>query len=375
MCSTFIWSAVRTPQVRVRVAHSLKEINIVGKNLQRYLYPEKSMRIFKGKKRVKFNCNNLFKSKKRKRKPILLAHLSSSTGFLDLGKDKFKGKLLVATSPKGDSCDVIHQIDLENYLPPLLSKEMHGSWPIEALKAQAVAARTYAAYKMKTKEVSKIKGHEAYYDIENSERHQVSGTYHDATGRTKKAQRQTHGQVLVSKSNNRIYPIFFHAESGARTLLPEEVWDNPVRDYFSVKMPYQKSSIRWNSKIHLHRIKDFFNWYLNKSGDPMLESMINTSEVRVVPDKVSRYVLRVYLGDQAYVIRKTLFRKYFGRKYFKSNSFKVSLNASILTVEGHGSGHGVGMSQIGAKRLAEKGWSYRRILSYYYPGYRLKKIY
>src|SRR3989339_1597696 len=163
----------QAPLIRVKVANSLPSLNVVGEDVQRYLYPKNSKKTFKGTKRIKFNCQGLFLSSQKNRKPILLAHLSSPSGFLDLGREKFKGNLMIATNPNGESCDVIHQVDLESYLPPLLSKEMHGSWPLEALKAQAVAARTYAAHKVKTQEVSKIKGHEVYYDLESSEKHQV----------------------------------------------------------------------------------------------------------------------------------------------------------------------------------------------------------
>jgi len=365
----------QAPLVRVKVANSLASLNVVGEDVQRYLYPKNSKKTFKGTKRIKFNCQGLFSTSQKKRKPILLAHLSSPSGFLDLGREKFKGNLMIATNPNGESCDVIHQVDLESYLPPLLSKEMHGSWPLEALKAQAVAARTYAAHKIKTQEVSKTKGHEAFYDLENSEKHQVSGTFTDATQKTVLAQRATLGEVLVSRTDHALHPIFFHAESAGRTLLPEEVWDHTIRDYYSVEMPYLESSIKWQSQIPLFRIREFFNWYLNKGRDINFAKFVNNSIITVTPDKISNYVFRIYLDDQVFVIRKPLLRKYFGRSFFESSSFVVSFKNNFLVIEGQGSGHGVGMSQIGAKRLAEKGYTYKQILSYYYPGFRLKKIY
>jgi len=365
----------QAPLIRVKVYNSLPSLNVVGEDVQRYLYPKHSKKTFKGTKRIKFNCQGLFLTSQKKRKPILLAHLSSPSGFLDLGREKFKGNLMIATNPNGESCDVIHQVDLETYLPPLLSKEMHGSWPLEALKAQAVAARTYAAHKIKTQEVSKTKGHEVYYDLENSEKHQVSGSFADATKKTVLAQRETSGEVLVSKTDNALHPIFFHAESAGRTLLPEEVWDHTIQDYYSVAMPYLESSIKWQSQIPLSKIREFFNWYLNKGKDLNFEKFVNNSIITVTPDKITNYVFRIYLDDQVFIIRKPLLRKYFGRNFFESSSFVVSFKNRFLVVEGQGSGHGVGMSQIGAKRLAEKGYTYKQILSYYYPGFRLKKMY
>jgi len=85
---------------------------------------------------------------------------------------------------------------------------MNPKWPLEALKAQAVAARTYALHKMRTQQVTKELGAEAFYDLESSEKHQVGGNFFDATTTTNLASAETKGEVLTT-SSGQIQPIFF----------------------------------------------------------------------------------------------------------------------------------------------------------------------
>ena len=77
------------------------------------------------------------------------------------------------------------------------------------------------------------------------------------------------------------------------------------------------------------------------------------------------------------VIKKPLFRRYFGRFVFPSNNFEMNWDnkKNSFVVSGSGLGHGVGMCQLGALDMAKKGWSYRKILTHYFPGHKLEKAY
>jgi len=81
------------------------------------------------------------------------------------------------------------------------------------------------------------------------------------------------------------------------------------------------------------------------------------------------------LGERVYVIDKILLRRFFKRLYVPSNHFRVKRDRNSIILKGRGLGHGVGMSQIGAKRLAEKNLTYKQILAHYYPGHKLVKVY
>ena len=123
------------------------------------------------------------------------ASLSSPTGLISWGKQKYKGELQLLTNPGQESCDLVNLVPMEAYLTTLLSKEMNGTWPVEALKAQAVAARTYAYDRIK--KGMGVESQDKLYHIESSEKDQVSGNYSDITQKTLQAARETEGEILV----------------------------------------------------------------------------------------------------------------------------------------------------------------------------------
>ncbi len=373
-----IYAKNKIPKVRVRIGKSLQKIHISGTDLFRKLHPVNSSKSYAGRKRIKFNCNSFAKlnSSKKQNRPLLLASLESPTGLISLNKDKYRGQIHVVTSPSSESCDVVNETSLENYISSLLSKEMNASWPLEALKAQAIAARTYAIHKMETKQVSKILGHEAFYDLENSEKHQVGGTYFDSTYRTFQATMTTKGEVLLSQKGS-MTPIFFHAKCGGRTLRPEQVWSNPVTSYKSVKCPFchNHGKKNWDGKVTLLRFYKFLNWAKNKKLIKVKSDFSKKLLLKIVPDKIARFNIRAYWGKESFMITKALFRRYFGRVIVPSNNFKMSVTQKGVQFQGKGLGHGVGMCQLGALDLAKKGWGYKKILAHYFPSHQLKKLY
>ena len=126
------------------------------------------------------------------RSPVLLASLSSNTGIIKWGDTQYRGDLKIVTNSNNKSCDLINEISMEDYIATLLSKEMNAKLPVEALKAQAVAARTYAVHKIKTNR--KVEFH-----LENSERFQVNGSLNDETQKQLKPRMIPKGLVLISK--------------------------------------------------------------------------------------------------------------------------------------------------------------------------------
>ncbi len=371
---------LRAPRIRVRVQKSLKDVIITGTDLKRKSHLSNQIRKFKGRKAVKFKCRNL-SQKKRQSKPVLLASLGSATGLISLAKDKYQGLLHVVTSKNNNSCDVIHETDLENYISSLLAREMNSKWPIEALKAQAVAARSYAIHKMRSRQVSREAGHETYYHLESSEKHQVSGNFFDTNLKTQLAAQSTEGYVL-SHGEGKISPIFFHAKCGGQTLRPEQVWQNRVKGYKSVPCPFCKDHGErgFDKTLSLSRFKKFLKWAKRKGHITKIESQDLKKEIKIVPDKKFSRVIRFYLGDKVLVFKKSLLRRYFGRFIVPSNNFRLTLEMSgpyksVLRLKGDGLGHGVGMCQLGALDLADKGWDYKAILAHYFPGHKLQKLY
>lgn len=372
-----IHSAMATdiPLISVRVGKSLRQILVTGLDLKRHLLFNNDIKTYTGKKTVKFNCETFTTLNKQKNKPILLATLESPTGLLSYGNEKFQGMFKVITSPKGDSCDIVNEVPMEAYISTLLTKEMNPKWPIEALKAQAVAARTYALHKMKTQQVTKELGSEAYYDLESSEKHQVGGNFFDATETTNLASFETKGEVLTTQTG-RIQPIFFHAKCGGKTLRPDQVWHNREEGYQSVNCPFchDIGPKGWTNFISRERLKSFFLW-ASEQGYLKERLTGDFSSIVLVPDEIDKFTVNFYINDRPYIVEKAVLRKYFGRVLFPSNSFAIKAQGTSIAIIGEGLGHGVGLCQMGAFAMAMKGWSYKKILAHYFPGHVLKKMY
>ena len=357
------------PKVRVRIADSLGAVSISGTDLERVFHRSNKKKVFPGRKRVRFNCTNFSRKRNKHMSGVLLASLSSPTGLISLKKSKYRGSLHVMTSEKNESCDVINEVGMEEYISSLLAKEMNAKWEIEALKAQAVAARTYA--------MSKIKKSVTHYDLESSEKDQVSGTFSDITKKTSRAARETKGLVLLGNKGS-LKPIFFHAKCGGRTLRPDQVWTNRVVEYKNIKCPFchDHGKKNWNSKLSRKRLFKFINWLSKNNfinGNIKLNSKTNFF---IAPDNMKHFKMRIYVDDKLYVLNKSLMRRYFGRVLFKSNNFKlVPDNKKGYAVYGQGHGHGVGMCQLGALDLAKKGWGFKKILAYYFPKHKLTRFY
>ncbi len=368
-----------SPRVRVLVQKSRKDVSISGLDLNRKFHLSNRTTRFEGRKKIKFKCAQL--SKAEFNRPVLLASLGSSAGLLTLDNDeKFNGLLHVVSSKSSDSCDIVHETDMDTYIASLLAKEMNSTWPVEALKAQAVAARSYALNKMETGQVRKEAGFETYYDLESSEKHQVAGSFFDVNRNTRDASLRTSGEVLVN-SKGKISPVFFHAKCGGQTLRPAHVWQNKVDSYTSVKCPHchNHGEKGYKNNLTLSKMKKFLKWAVRKGYLPRSINTNMSKPFRLVRDKKFNRNINFYLGSQNYSFKKTLMRRYFGRFIVPSNNFAINLvkgkKSAYFTLSGEGLGHGVGMCQLGALDLAQKGWDYKRILSYYFPNHTLKKAY
>lgn len=361
--------ASEVPHIKVRIGQSLKKVNVSGFDLQRNLWPKKEERYFAGSKTIEFNCHSN-QRKKGIQKPIRLATIKSLTGLLNWDKERFKGEVHIQTSERFNGCDIINELTLEDYLTTLLPKEMSSSWPIEALKAQAVAARTYAYFKIKTKQVSKTAGFDTNYDLESSEKHQVNGSYFDATESTITATRETKGVVLMN-IKNKVSPAFYHSKCGGKTLRPDQVWSNPILGYSSVTCPF----------CHKHGTKDWKRvipkqkW--NSYVQDLLTKMENTSknEYMYLKDTKLNSQIKLYVDSEFKVLKKSKLRANLGRKTLPSNLFNLKEDKNSIIIDGAGYGHGVGMCQFGAKEMALQGLNYKQILAHYFPGLKLKKIY
>lgn len=362
----------KEPHLKVLIGKSLKNVFVTGVDLKNKLFVQSKQKTYSGRKSLRFKCDRK-KGSVVPKKPIKLASLSSLTGLLNWNKDKFKGQLHIISSQAKAGCDVVNELPLEDYLATLLPKEMSSSWPLEALKAQAVAARSYAYYKMKTKQVSQDAGFEAYYDIENSEKHQVNGTFFDATKSTYRATQETRGEVLTL-FDGKVLPIFFHSKCGGKTLRPDQVWSNVVKGYESVNCPFchKHGTKNWKRKISKPVLSEYLNKALFLKNQTYMESK---NKLTMLKDTRLNSKLKFYQGDDFRVLKKSRLRASLGRTNLPSNNFFVKDRKTHIEVSGSGYGHGVGLCQFGAKELALKGFDYKQILNHYFPSFKLTRLY
>lgn len=355
------------PSVKVLIAKSLNNVVVEGMDLRKTIHTQRQSQQYMGRKSIAFNCRPQAKLKQLKRgSPLLVASLSSPTGLVSFGKKKYQGELHLLADANAESCDLVNSIPLEAYITTLLAKEMNGTWPVEALKAQAVAARTYAYERMSKGSAGRL------YDLESSEKDQVSGSFFDATEKTLLASKETEGEILVGPTG-KVTPAFFHSKCGGKTLRPDQVWGGVEEGYRSVDCTFcQKTGMKdWKGRIHNKKMVNMIDQVLKR----YYSDQVTDSNLKIMPDSVSNSEIRLYVGDRLHIIKKSYLRNLAGRETLPSNNFVMAMKNSEIHVEGQGYGHGVGLCQLGALELAKRGYDYRQILAFYFPRHKIKAAY
>ena len=297
--------------------------------------------------------DNLFNS------PIIIETVKS-LGYVIINKKRYNGKIKIKNS--NNFLDVIEHIDLESYVIGVLGPEMGTTWPIEALKAQAVSARTYAI-------ASINKNYE--YDLTNTIYHQVYKGHDIISPSIIAAVNQTKGEVLTYKG--KIFFAYYHANSGGHTTSPSATWNNDVIPPLKgVKDPYYKysSNASWSCYISNSDIIKFLTPYSSKKISKIKDINIYSK------DRSGRTVKLLILTNAGkFKIEISNIRNHFGTSLFKSTLItKIEKLEKGFKFYGRGWGHGVGLSQDGAKVMANKGYNYKKILQFYYPGSKITKV-
>jgi stage II sporulation protein D len=256
----------------------------------------------------------------------------------------------------GDGLAVINELPLEEYLPGVLRAEAGDRFPPEALRAQAVVARTYAAHQRL------ITSGKAYHILASTAHQQYAGRVPPGSP-VWEAVRDTAGQVLLWEGE--VFPAFYHTESGGFTEDPRTVFAarnmpalSPVACPFSANSPH----FYWTLDVRLADL-----------GDALRRGGVDVGQVRAisVPERTMslRAVTVSVAGSRGTVlVRGNDFRRLLGYDAFKSTLFAVVMEGDTARFSGRGYGHGVGMCQWGAKGMAERGFTARQILDFYYPG-------
>ena len=244
--------------------------------------------------------------------------------------------------------------ELEEYVVGVVAAEMPAAFPEEALKAQAVAARTYQVRQMQAAGTDQVLYDVGQAYIDTAEQKKKWGeNYPVYASKIRKAVRETAGEIMVYDGE----PILaaFHAISAGRTEDAVHVWNSDV--------PYLKSvDSREDAKAPQHETIVIFS-------EQELEEKLGSAEVHILSRTDAGYVSEVRLGEKILSGREV--REKLG---LRSTNFTIEKKDGGDQVTTHGYGHGVGMSQYGASFLAEKGKTYHEILRHYYQGIDFQKM-
>ena len=292
------------------------------------------------------------------------AVLRTVSQLYSIGERHFRGKIeIIWKTP--ENIIVVNHVPLEKYLAGLLGSEMYPNWPIEALKAQAIAARTYAMHHSRaSRNYNSLKD----YDVTSTVLSQVYEGAHKEGFRAHKACSETAGMALLR--NGGIFPTYYHSCCGGRTEHAHNVWPGEtgppqITDRFCMRSPNRNWKLMLTSAEIAERLKrGGFN--LGKISDISTE---------LEDDSPRNRILLLTDEEGPKEIEATEFRRLIGYGNFKSTWFEVGKQGNYFVFTGQGYGHGVGMCQWGAKGMADEGFTHEEILKHYYPDAELARMY
>ncbi|MGI6668171.1 MAG: stage II sporulation protein D [Acetivibrionales bacterium] len=278
-------------------------------------------------------------------------------------------KITVYVASTGETVDM----DLEEYIKGVVAAEMPAGFDLEALKAQAVAARTFAYGRMSGVYASKQGMHDDADICTDSTHCQAWVSKKDAMkkwgilsaprywGKIERAVNETRGMIVTYQGT--VANTLFHASSPGRTENAENVWQGTYVPYLrSVESEGEEASKDYIVSVMLKT--DEIAEKLKEAYPDRKIDAISSDSIEILGLTVGRRVKMIKVGN--IVIKGTEFRKLFG---LRSACFTVEqIEDDLVRVTTTGHGHGVGMSQWGADSLAKKGGTFEEILRHYYTG-------
>ena len=400
---------------------------------------------------VNGNVNNIIAYNKQnkpifmyeKDMPIYFSSYNENEQYdmIKVDKRAYRGKITLSIIDELRLITINH-VELENYLYGVVPNEISASWGMESLKAQALAARTYAVYNIKSRQI---------YDMEDNQNSQVYLGYDYEKPSTTKAVNNTKGEMIYY--DNELIQAFYHSTSGGSTENSENIWfeslpylrgvkdefsDNSGSPHTTWQTTYYKEDIIKNLNLDDNHVNELYgiqikrisennrviecifltdageisykkenarlllglksSWFSIENGNsfyfireyiPVIENETSPSRggiLDLITEEENNGTnetnetgneIKYEMGSIAnkYVITDDGTKKISKEKLAFISSKGVSIvdtNSEQYNFEGRGWGHGIGMSQYGAKQMAEEGYTYDEILQHYYTGVTIK---
>lgn len=343
---------------------------------------------------------------------------SNNEGLISVNGNKYRGSILAKRQASSDMT-IINEVLFNEYLYSVVPSEMPSSWHIEALKAQAVAARTYAVNSL----LSSPRVRDTYrplgFDMTGTTEFQVYNGYSNEAPSTMRAVDETNGQIIYH--NNSIISAMFFSCSGGFTENSENIWISEIPYLKAVEDKYilpddiihktwevtitpselKNQYISQNSDIG--DIKDISVSKYTPSGNAIEMKVVGTNGEKIYQKlEIRGFIAGEYLSNLAFKIQKSgsiiqgaitsnliiqnrdlVAEKVLSKEGLKTlgNTIYIKDKGSVkshtvssdsYTFRGVGAGHGVGMSQYGARGMAQAGFSYTDIIKHFYTGVEIK---
>lgn len=319
-------------------------------------------------------------------------------GFVTVDGKSYRGTFELKADGKG-RLNVVNWVPTEDYLYGVIKAEMMASSPLEALKAQAVAARTYA---LLNRDAFQARG----YGLKANEQSQMYGGVGSEDPRTSRAVDETRGVVMIH--DGKLIMALYSSACGGATENNEDVWR-------AAPVPYQRSvvcpgcqdapQLDWTTRFDYQTIRQrlmAFQWDVppiqdiaftrTRTGrvkDVLLQTSKGTVRVpgnnfRLIVDRRAIKSLKVAGPDHGRIPPRVAARDMEPGSPAADDSairniigsyMRSEIGTGVLELRGRGAGHGVGMCQHGAAALARSGRSCRAILTHYYRGIQLRRAY
>lgn len=289
---------------------------------------------------------------------VVISFKEDKTNFYLL-EEKDENKVLVRVMDR--STNEIKEMNLEDYIVGVVAAEMPASFHEEALKAQSVAARSYALYKINNSK----KNYDLVTDVTNQSYIDVSemkskwnNEFDNYYNKIKNAVKKTEDQIIIY--NDKVIEAFYFSMSNGYTEESGLVFSENEPYLVSVKSSWDNESLNGYIKEQIFSREEFCK---------LLNISCQSLEINDIERSSSNRVNKIVINKMEFIgtdVRKKL--------RLRSTDFNITLTLDKVIITTYGYGHGVGMSQYGANGMAKEGYSYQEILKHYYTGVNISKI-
>lgn len=287
------------------------------------------------------------------REPSLI--IESEESAIHIKKREYRHALRI-TKTAQNQLQVVNILPIDDYLRGVLPWEANPKWPMESLKAQAIASRTYALFQM-------VESQEEAYDVFQDVRSQVYRGKVAEKKITDNAIQATAG--LVMTQDRKIFPAYFHSTCGGSTTRADLIWNvkrHPSLEGVACQFCVSSKHYKWTYSMPIAEIEK----KLNENGHPVEHMRAIAAENFDRTGRAQTMVIEHAEGRLSVPAQD--FRMWMGPMKFKSLLFKgIDSSNGQIHFRGKGWGHGAGMCQYGMKGLGDLGYDFRRILNFYYP--------